>query len=256
VILLPSKQDYLQLLRRLPKASIVEREGIIARIREITTTQQDGMDLLEAIEDIYLQEQKTESVKAVLDILEKFGNSVVSKTTTAPSIEIVPVNKQQEKAISGERFGNNRARRGVGTKKIRGNSYIIGNTAFVEASLIFEEKIRSVPNPKGIAVPRSHFVDSSINFETFDFSDIASYTPHIAGNDILLPLIPKKYSSLAEGYFSVVYYMKDWSIQEKDGITYVSNTLFNPDNNMPVLYQTTAFQIVDNKIVPVALVID
>lgn len=256
---MPTKDEYLKLLLRLPKAGIVEREGTIARVKEITTTSQDAQNLLEAIEDVYATEKKLEGVKVILDILEEFGNSKRHISSNAPSIEIVPAKGvSSSPSASVERFGKNRARRGVGEarKKIRGNSYIIGNTAFIEASLIYEQKLQPVLHPLATSVPRTMFVDTSIDFEAFDFGDLISYTPHIENGkepEVLLPLIPKKYAPLAEGYFTTVYYMKDWSVRTVDNVTYVSNTLFNPTTHQPVLYQTTGFQLLNNKIVPVQL---
>lgn len=256
---MPTKDEYLKLLRRLPKAGIVEREGTIARVKEITTTNEDAHNLLEAIEEVYATEKRLEGVKVILDILEEFGNSKIHTPSNAPSIEIVPAKGfSPTPTASGERFGKNRARRGIGEarKRIRGNSYIIGNTAFIEASLIYEQKIEPIVNPRATAVPKNMFIDSSIDFEVFDFGDLTSYTPHIENGrepDVLLPLIPKKYAPLAEGYFTTVYYMKDWTIRTVDNVTYVSNTLFNPTTHQPALYQTTGFQLLDNKIIPVSL---
>ena len=256
MIPLPSKEDYLHLLRRLPKAGIVEREGTIARVKEITTTNEDTENLLEAIEEVYSTEKRLEGVKVILDILEEFANAKLHTPSNAPHIEIVPA-KSSTQSASIERFGENRAKRGIGQtkKRIKGNSYIIGNTAFVEASLVYENVITPISSHNGVAVPRDRFVDSGINFEVFDFGDLLSYTPHIdeTKQEVLMPLIPKKYAPLAEGYFTTVYYMKDWNIRVVDNITYVSNTLFSPSTHQPVLYQTTGYQLVGNRIVPVSL---
>lgn len=233
-----NKEEYLRLLKRLPKASTLERKGILDKISENTITLQDTMNLEEALEEIYTTIRSLDSIEP---ILKKINEIILSKRfINSPTITI--------ESTTSNRFGTSRAVRGRKTNEgsNRLSLLIIDGSAFLPPRTVIN--LNLTPIPSGVPVPKDRIVDSSINYNTFNFADFKSYLPEIQNNYILVPLIYRKQALMVEGYFKTVYYLKDWSVHTKDNITFLYNSLFAMSGK-PIYSIVSAFQMVDNKII-------